>query len=194
MIVLRAIKLAAVSDIIFCYLLESVIEFLPIFSDNGVFQKDIGRDLQFCSVRTTRAAQALAWFVVDYLTCFGVADLDGVEVAAYGFFPGDLAIVISLFDAAFYDAFGVPIAVSAHFALDGWSNPAKFTVILVAAAGFDLFYAGGGEVRFDGFVDFVEPVQFFFFKGGAGVAVFAAAAFAFEEVADEIFFDNFITH
>jgi hypothetical protein len=35
-------------------------------------------------------------------------------------------------------------------------------------------------------------IQLLFFEGGAGVAVFAAAALAFQQVADELFFDDAI--
>src|SRR5579863_9640950 len=114
-------------------------------------------------------------------------------MAADRLFPGDLSVVPGLFDPAFDNTSGVPIPISTHFPVNSGRDPAEFAVILVAAAGFDLPDARGCEIGFYFFVYFVEPVQLFLFQRGAGIAILAAAALAFQQVAKELLFNYLIT-
>lgn len=179
-------------EIVFCQLFEDAVKVFAVFANDGFFQEDVGRHFQSLALDAAGAAQGFAGFIIDYFAGAGTIDLDGIQVTADGFLPADLAVIISLFDATFDDAFGIFIAIGAHFPLDGGRDPAEFTIILITAVGLDLFDAGGREVGFDYFVYFVEVIQFVFFKGGACIAVFAAAALAFQQVAYELFFDDTI--
>jgi len=177
---------------VFRYLFEDAVKVFAVFANDGFFQEDVGRHFQPFALDAARAAQGFAGFVIDDFAGAGAVDLDGIQVTADRFFPGDLAVIVSLFDAAFDDAFGIFEAIGAHFPFDGGRDPAEFAVILIAAVGLDLFDTGRCEVRLDHFVYFVEVIEFIFFQGSAGVAVFAAAALAFQQVADELFFDDAI--
>jgi len=178
--------------IVFRYLFENAVEVFAVFADDGFFQEDIGRHFQPFALDAARAAHGFAGFVIDHFAGAGAVDLDGIQMTADGFLPGGLAVIISLFDATFDDAFGIFETIGAHFPFDGGSDPAEFAVILVSAVGLDFFDTGRCEVGFDHLVYFVEVIQLTFFEGCAGVAVFAAAAFAFQQVADELFFDDAI--
>lgn len=177
---------------VFRYLLEDAVKVFPVFADDSFFQKDVGRHFQSLALDAARAAQRFAGFIINYFTGTGMVDLDGIQMTADGFLPGDLTVIICLFDAAFDNALGIFVTIGAHFPFDGWGDPAEFAVILIAAVGLDLFDAGGRQIRFDNFVYFVDTIQLAFFERGAGVAVFTAAAFAFQQVADELFFDDAI--
>src|SRR5580658_9939853 len=118
LIVLRAIKLAAVSVIVFCNVLKGVIEIHPVFPYNGFLQKDISRDPQLLPKCAARTAQGSTRLVIHDFTDFVPVDLDGIEMAADRLFPRDLSIVPGLFDPAFDDTIGILISVSAHLSFD----------------------------------------------------------------------------
>ena len=178
----------------FSNLFEHAVEVFAKFPDNGFFQKDIHGYFQFFSLDAAWPAHRFAGFVVDDFAGLCPGGLDGVEMAADGLLPGDLAVIVSLFDAAFNDAVGIPETVCAHFPFDGGGDPAEFPVVLVASAGLYLFDAGGGKIGFYDLVDGIYLVEFGFFQWGAGVAVFAAAAFAFHQIADELLADHVVTY
>ena len=90
---------------------KSAIEAFAIFTDERFFQEDVDGYPQFLSLDAAGFAQRLPGFVVDGFAKLCFSGFYGIKVAADGFFPGDLAIVVGLFDAAFDDAFFVSEAM-----------------------------------------------------------------------------------
>ena len=115
-------------------------------------------------------------------------------MATDGLFPADPAVVVSLFDAAFDYPLAVAEAVCTHFPFDRWGHPSKFAVVLIPSLAFYFLDAGGGEIGLYDLKDGVYFVELGLFERGSGIAVLAAAAFAFCEIADELFADHVVTY
>ena len=52
------------------------------------------------------------------------------------FFPIHFSIDISLFNATFNNTLLISKTIGAHFPFNGWSNPAKFFIVLIATLSF----------------------------------------------------------
>src|SRR5882672_10892044 len=109
-------------------------------------------------------------------------------MAADGLFPGDLAIVVSLLDAALDDTLTVPKSIRAHLSFDSGGDPSEFPAIIVAAPAFDLFYSYFSKVGLHRLIDLINLVHFVLFQWGACVPVLAAPTFTFQQVAHELLF------
>jgi hypothetical protein len=176
------------------YFFQYAVEVFSIFADDRFFEEHINGHLQLFSLDAAWAAHASPGFVVYHLATLCLSGLYWVKMAADGLFPTDLAVVISLFDAALDDALVVPDTISTHFAIDGRCHPAKLAIVLIPAAAFYFPDAGWREIGFHYFVRGIELVELGFFQRCPGVAVFAAAAFAFQQIANELFPDHVVTY
>src|SRR6185437_1213975 len=175
-------------------LLERGVEFLPEFADERFLQEDIYGCLQSFSLYAAGTAKGVAGFIIHYFACFRFPGLDGIKVTADWLFPTDLPVVKGLLDAAFDDPVIIPDTISAHLSTDGRRYPAEFSIILITAPGFYFPHAGRCQVGLYNFVNLIETIEFLLFERGAGVPILTAAAFTFQEIADKLLADNFVTY
>src|SRR5688572_20052440 len=110
------------------------------------------------------------------------------------FFPGNKAIVISLFKSTFYQSVWFTIGINTYFIIAGqsWRYPTKLIVIYIFTFLFYFCNSRSGKIGFHLFVHFLDNIQLFFLQWSAGIAIFATAPFTFAQIADKLFFYHIV--
>ena len=121
-------------------------------------------------------------------------NLNGKKMAAYWFFPIQFSIIISGFNTTFNDALLVPKAISTYSTINRRSYPSEFPVIKKFAVFIYFFQAFRSQIRLYRIKILFEGLHFLFFQGSTCISIFAAAAFAFVQVANKPAFNYIITY